>query len=312
MTTTKETRRLGRGLASLISSDLRVPDQIQEAAPPVIAHQSSLRGTPAPNRLMMISVDSIRQNPLQPRKIFDEQAINNLAASLKSKGILQPVVVRPAEKGYELVAGERRLRASKIAGLQEIPAIIRHVSDNELLEIALIENIHRSDLTPIERGAAYRAMQQRYGLTQEEIAERTGDDRTTVANYIRLLSLDSSIIELINSSRLSMGHARALLGVPDVTLQAQLAIRAVEEGLSVRQIEGAARNEKASEKPTRPDRTLRPAVANMEHLLASALGTRVKIKEGRRRHTGKIVIEYYNLDDFERILRVLGLPDEKE
>jgi ParB family chromosome partitioning protein len=259
---------------------------------------------------MAVPVDEIRQNPMQPRRSFGEQGLASLAASIRSKGALQPVLIRPAAGGYELVAGERRLRAARIAGLAEIPAIVRSVPDHELLELALVENIHREDLNPIDRARAYRALQERYDLSHEEIAQRLGDDRSTIANYVRLLGLSEELVSLVSSNELGVGHAKALLGLSDPNLQTSLGQRVVREGWSVRRLEAAVAEAKHGEAPRAREPKVRPAVTNMEQKLGEALGTRVIIRESRRRHSGRIVIEYYSLDDFERIVMLLGVPEE--
>jgi ParB family chromosome partitioning protein len=226
------------------------------------------------------------------------------------RGTLQPVVVRPSEGGYELIAGERRLRAARLAGLGEIPAIIRSVPDNELLELALIENIHRQDLNPIERARAYRALQQTHGLSHEQIAERVGEDRATATNYLRLLTLPEAVQQMVAAGELSAGHAKAILGLADAPTQEELAQRVRRQNWSVRRLEAAVAAAKKGDGGTAATRQARPAVADIEQRLSTILGTRVQIHEGRRRHTGRVVIEYYTLDDFQRITERLGVTEE--
>lgn len=308
---TKNMPRLGRGLSSLVSTDIAHTQETQRlpGSSPVQT-MDGLRGVAPPQRLMMISVDRIRQNPLQPRREFNEEALGRLAESLKDRGTLQPVVVRPSEGNFELIAGERRLRAAKIAGIHEIPAVVRSVNDDEMLELALIENIQRADLNPIERARAYQSIQQRTGLSHEEIAARVGDERVTVTNYIRLLSLPESVVQMVSKGEISGGHAKALLGVTNSLILEQLAARIVQEGWSVRRIEEAVAKTKppAADQPVA--RPARPVVTDMEQKLGAAVGTRVTIREGRRRHSGRIVVEYYTLDDFERIAGLLGVKLE--
>lgn len=327
----KAPRRLGRGLASLISTELtQPPAPAQPTAPPdsglrsapppaprqitpVIPDASSALSAPATQptgvRLAQIAVASIRTNPLQPRKTFDETRLAELAESLKKRGALQPIVVRPSEGGYELVAGERRLRASKLAGLKEIPAVIRVVADDQLLELALIENVQRADLNAVERARAYKLLADKYGLTHEQVAERMGEDRATVSNYIRLLGLGDDLLEYLADGRLSNGHAKALLSIQDVQNRKLLAIKAAEEGWSVRRLEFEATKARQPD-AFKPQETKRPVVADLEERLKASLGARVSIKEGRKKHTGRLVLEYYSLDDFERIMNRLGVDVE--
>ncbi len=311
---TKPTRRLGRGLSSLISSDTierhdLSGDTPSESTPTVPA--STIRGLPGTPRLAHIRLDQIRQNPLQPRRVFDEVSLAALAESIRQKGALQPVVVRPAESGYELIAGERRWRAAQLAGMAEIPAIIRSARDDELLELAIIENVHRADLNPVERARAYRQLQQRYQLSHEEIAKRVGEDRVSITNYIRILALPDDILEHLAAGNLSVGHAKVLLGVADPKAQHHFAEQCLSSNWSVRRLEQeiSGLSTKRIKKPPPP--AARPAVSDMEQRLSAALGSRVQIKEGRRRHSGRIVIEYYTLGDFDRIIERLGVPRDQ-
>jgi ParB family chromosome partitioning protein len=257
----------------------------------------------------MIQIAKVRKNPMQPRREFDDAALASLAHSLKAKGALQPILVRPAEGGYELVAGERRLRAAGLAGLTELPAIVRAVKDDELLELALIENIQREDLNPIERAKAYHLLSQKYGLTHDAIADRVGEDRATVSNYLRILALDDEIQGLIGAGELSTGHAKAILGITDKAVQLQVARAVVKGRWSVRQAEAAAAKTKTGSRLASAIEA-RPAVKDVEQRLSTSLGMRVRIQEGRRKHAGRLVIEYYNLDDFERVTSLLGVVRE--
>lgn len=312
----KEVRRLGRGIASLVSSELSgiggaSPPQSQSAPPPLESPPPPLATV---NRLANLPVKGIRPNPAQPRRHFNDEAIKSLADSLKRRGALQPITVRPAEGGYELIAGERRLRAAILAGIETIPAIIRAVKDDDLLELALIENIQRQDLNPVERAQAYKALQVRHGLTQDQIGERMGEDRATVANYIRLLELHEDVLRLLAGGQISMGHARALVAITDKKTQISFASRVVSEGWSVRKVEAAAGLLKSSGVAGTPRQERspkqRPQVAEMEQRLREHLGTRVAIREGRKQHSGRITIEYYSLDDFDRIVTQLGIARE--
>lgn len=330
-------RRLGRGLSSLISGELTahhhpraeteplrgqqapvspfVPaDRTEsqptgEVAPATDLNQTAGRGY----RLASLKVDSIRANPLQPRRVFDEHSLGELANSIRTRGNLQPIVVRPSDAGYELVAGERRLRATRLAGLTEIPAIIRSVADDQMLELALIENIQRADLNPVERARGYRLLAEKYNLTHEQVAERVGEDRATVSNYLRILTLGDSILPLLESGDLSSAHAKLLLSIPDNRSRHTMAQQVVSEGWSVRRLEqeltrstGAGTSERGSS--TKAGK--RPDVAELEERIRTTIGVRATIQEGRKRHTGKIVLQYYSLDDFDRIVRRLGVPIE--
>lgn len=308
----KDQKRLGRGLSSLLSADV-----IYQAPSPAEAHPPSplldrMRASPTAPILVSVPVDSVRNNPLQPRRSFDERSLATLAESIRDRGALQPIVVRPAESGYELVAGERRLRAAKLAGITHLPAIIRKADDDELLELALIENIQRADLNPVERARAYRVLHTTYTLSHEDIAHRMGEDRATVTNYLRLLSLPEQVLEMIEVGKLTMGHGRALLGCTESVLQLSIAEQAATESWSVRQTEKAVARIAAGEKPVRDAPPTRPVIKDIEDRLSRALATKVRIQEGRRRHSGRLIIEYYGLEDFQRIAGILGLGDDEQ
>jgi ParB family chromosome partitioning protein len=265
----------------------------------------------AAGRPAEIETGRIDPNPYQPRQDFDEDGIEELMASIHSTGIIQPVVLRPKAGGrYELVSGERRLRAAEALGLPTVPAIIRDVPDDRLLEMALIENIQRRDLNPIEKAEAFRDFMARYHLTQEEAARRIGVDRASLANHIRLLELPEEIQVLVRRQALGMSHARTIASLTDPAEQLELAKRAIRDGLSVRQLERAV--QRAVQGPSTPaspmpgsTRTSSPQVAALENELRSLLGTKVRIEEGRKAGTGRIVVEYYSFDDFDRILAAL-------
>lgn len=305
--------RLGRGLSSLISPELRAgPQSAVAAAPDSAPHASPTAPSPAPTsqiRAMVLPLASIRANPAQPRKLFEEHLLQGLAESIKQSGIIQPILVRPAGNGYELVAGERRLRAATLAGLTEIPAIVRPVADNDMLELALVENIQRQDLNPIDRARAYQALMTRHSLTHDQIAAKTGEDRATISNFLRLLGLHNEVQVMLITGELSTGHAKALSGITDKQLQYTIAQSAVTGAWSVRQVEAAiAKTKQGSPTPAQPE--ARSVVKDVEDALSKTLGLRVRIHEGRRKHTGKLIIEYYNLDDFERVTARLGLSPE--
>ncbi|MCA0972322.1 ParB/RepB/Spo0J family partition protein [Halobacillus litoralis] len=246
-----------------------------------------------------IPVQSCRPNPYQPRLTFDDEAIEELSQSIKEHGILQPIIVRKSIKGYEIVVGERRFRASKKAGLETIPALVRDWTDEQMMELALLENLQREDLTPVEEAKAYQSLQKELGVTQDELSERLGKSRSHIANLIRLLSLPSEVIQKINDGTLSMGHGRALLGLKQRDAVLKMAERIENEKLSVRQVERLIQEmtqKKKKKKPAAKD----VFIQEREHSLKQQLGTGVKIHKGKRK--GKIEIEFMNEEDLERIL----------
>lgn len=257
----------------------------------------------AAEEVLHVPVGTIRPNRFQPRREISGESFDNLKASIAQDGILQPVVVRPAESGYELIAGERRWRAAQEIGLEVIPVIIRQADDERALELALIENIQREDLNPIDRAHAYRRLMNTFALTQEEAASRVGQERSTVANTLRLLDLPDEVQEMVRSAQLTMGHARALLALRDGEAILKAARKVVEEGLSVRDTEAMS----SPRRPGRPRvRKAKPAeVRDLETKLRRHFGTKVEVAAGRKR--GRIVIEYYSSDDLERILDQMGV-----
>ena len=268
--------------------------------------------------LIDAAVSTIHPSSFQPRSHFDEEALAALTASVRELGVLQPVLVRPrAEGGYELIAGERRWRAAKRAGLQTIPALVRTVSDTASLEQAVVENIHRENLNPMEEAAAYQQLLEDFGLTHEQLAARVGKSRAAVTNTLRLFQLPPSIQRLVADGQLSAGHARALLGTPDRAYQEALAKRAVAEELSVRAVEEAVRARTGgappadtppdASPPASPTRRLRPpGLLELEELLSNHLDTRVKVEMGPRK--GRVQIEFATLEDLERIYRLMTEP----
>ncbi len=257
-----------------------------------------------------IPIENIVPNPFQPRQAFSPQELDELAASIREKGIVQPILVRPHTGGkFEVVAGERRWRAAKLAGLSQVPALIRELSDHESLEIALVENIQREDLNPVEEAQAYNQLITQFKLTQEEMAKKVGKDRSSVANTLRLLQLPPSILEMVKKSRLSEGHARALLGISDTGAMERLAQKVVRDNLSVREVERLAQGIKPA-KPVKAKSSKRsdlkdPHTRNLEEELRRKLSTQVKVLP-RSGQKGKIEIEYYSLEDLDRILALLG------
>ena len=286
---------LGKGLGALIPNE-------------AVADRG---GGQAAVSLLELPLASIRPNPYQPRSHFDESSLSGLAASIREVGVLQPVLVRPTGEGhYELIVGERRWRAAHRAGLQTIPAVVQVAADRESLERAVVENLHRDDLNPLEEAAAYQQLIEDFGLTHEELALRVGRSRAAVSNTLRLFQLPPSVQRLLAEGQLDAGHARALLGTPDRSFQEMLARRAVAEGLSVRAVEEAVRarqGESARPSARQSSRSVGPRPAplvELEELLAHHLDTRVTVEMGGSR--GRVVVEFANLDDLERIYRAMA------
>lgn len=260
-----------------------------------------------------LPVEALKPSAFQPRRSIGREGIEELAKSIREHGVVQPILVRPAQEGFEIVAGERRWRAALAAGLGTVPAIVRVLSDSKALEIALVENVQREDLSPIEQARAYKKLSEELGLTQEMVAERVGKSRAHIANIVRLLDLDEAVQEMVADGRISFGHARALLGLEDRRRQASLAEEIAREGLSVRQAEERVRGE-AAKRPSgtasRAVRTREPFLDSLEASLRAVLGTRVRISPGKRK--GRIEIEYYGEDDLERIAGIIGGADAVE
>ena len=255
---------------------------------------------------MTLHINEIEPNRNQPRKVFDEKTLDELAASIKQFGIIQPIVVQKREDYYEIIAGERRWRAAKIAGLKEIPVIIKEYSDNEMLEISLIENIQREDLNPIEEAKAYQALIEEFHLKQEEIADKVSKSRSAITNSMRLLKLSKPVQEMLINGEISMGHARALLAITDEDIQVKTAERVRDEGLSVRNIEKIVKDlsSKRDNKKEETDDTYKFLYRDLEENLKQILGNKVTIKN-KKNNKGKIEIEYYSQDDLERIIDLL-------
>ena len=277
---------LGRGLSALI------PD-----APPTPA---------ASERALEVDIDLLRPNKFQPRTHIDETRIDELARSIKSNGVIQPIVVRKHETGYEIVAGERRWRASQRAGLLKVPVVVRDIPDDRLLAAALIENIQRQDLNPIEEAHAYRRLADEFGLTQEQIAEAVGKDRSSVANYVRLLRLPTPVRDHVASGSLSMGHARALLSLPDDATQQKIGLAVVEKRLSVRETESLVKRT-IEPQPAKAEAPKDVHTRAAEERLRFALGTRVRIE--RRGKGGRIEIDFGDENELHRLYEQLTTPN---
>ena len=259
-----------------------------------------------------VKLSLIRPNPYQPRRTFDQKALRELASSIQESGVFQPIILRqpdPKLKRYELIAGERRFRASKLAKQTTIPAIIRTMSDEKMMEVAVLENLQREDLTPLEEAQAYQTLMDKLSLTQAQVAERLGKSRPYIANYLRLLGLPNEIKELVSAGKLSMGQARTLLGLKDRKQLVKLAKQAVEKNLTVRQLEElVAQMNGTTEKKRAKRRQRKPAyVREAESQLQSKFGTKVAVAPSRKKNAGKIEIPYTSADDFNRILEVLNI-----
>jgi ParB family chromosome partitioning protein len=261
--------------------------------------------------LAQLPIRKIKPNPAQPRKHFDDEALTELVHSITEIGLLQPIVVRQVGAEFELIAGERRLRASKKAGLKEIPALIRETADEAMLRDALLENLHRSELTPLEEAAAYQQLLEDFGCTQEELATRLGRSRPQISNTIRLLNLPPAVQRRVAAGVLSAGHARALLGLKDPTQIEKLAARIVAEGLSVRSVEeivsvGMAGDKPESKAAKRKITISAPGLAELGDRMSQRLDTRVSVAVGNKR--GKVVIEFATLEDLRRIVEIIDPP----
>lgn len=259
-----------------------------------------------------VKLSLIRPNPYQPRRTFDQKALRELASSIQESGVFQPIILRqpdPKLKRYELIAGERRFRASKLAKQTTIPAIIRTMSDEKMMEVAVLENLQREDLTPLEEAQAYQTLMDKLSLTQAQVAERLGKSRPYIANYLRLLGLPNEIKELVSAGKLSMGQARTLLGLKYRKQLVKLAKQAVEKNLTVRQLEElVAQMNGTAEKKRAKRRQRKPAyVREAESQLQSKFGTKVAVAPSRKKNAGKIEIPYTSADDFNRILEVLNI-----
>ncbi|KYG36911.1 chromosome partitioning protein ParB [Bacillus gaemokensis] len=254
-----------------------------------------------------ITVTELRPNPYQPRKNFQEEAIQELAASIKEHGILQPLIVRKSIKGYEIVAGERRYRAAKEARLETVPAVVRSLNEQQMMEFALLENLQREDLNPMEEAVAYQLLMDELSVTQEQLAKRLGKSRPYIANYIRLLTLPSFVQEMIASGKLSMAHGRTLLTIKDEEQLKSLLKRIEKEGLNVRQLEQIVQqiNQRVSRETKKIPKERNIFFEERETLLREKFGTGVKIKETKK-EKGKIEIEFFNKEDLNRILELLS------
>lgn len=299
---TAKQKGLGRGLDSLISSNTKIYDQSSE----------NLQ-----NNVSEIVISEIVPSPWQPRKIFDEEPLNDLVLSIKEHGILQPLVVRKTNDKYELVAGERRWRAAQLASLKKVPIVLIEVDDKKALEIALVENLQREDLNPIEEAKGYALLKETFNLTQEQVSERVGKGRTTITNALRLLDLSDFIQEKVSLNILSVGHAKVLLKINDLSQQNDIAQNVIKENLSVRALEKIVRRlglppkKKRAEKVDIPNEYLKSLTENLHKYLGSS----VKIIPSKTLTNGKkikgsVQIDYYDNDELDRMLQIIGYEEE--
>ncbi|MCC7497959.1 MAG: ParB/RepB/Spo0J family partition protein [Bryobacterales bacterium] len=299
MTKQPETTRkaLGKGLSALLPA---------RPAPP-----AAVTPEPSAETVTRIAIDQIDPNPLQPRSQFQPESLHELAQSIESNGIIQPLVVRKSGSRFQLIAGERRWRAAKLAGLTRVPVVLQDFPEDRLLEITLIENIQREDLNPIEVAHAFQRLAKDANLSHEEIGQRTGKDRATVTNTLRLLRLPQSVQQLLSERRLSMGHARAIAGLSTPELQQDVAAKTISQALSVRQVERMIARMAASPTPSSTDKqppTVDPNVRAAIDRLESALGTRVRLVE-KSAERGRFEIEYYSADERDRIFSLIAGED---
>ena len=294
---------LGKGLEALFGDAEVAP---AEKKPASRKKQTPSKAEEAPSDeggVLYVSIDDIRPNSAQPRKTFDDEKLEELSASIERHGVIQPVVLRKLGKGYELVAGERRWRAARMAGLKEIPCIVKELTDEENMLLAIIENMQRKDLNPIEEAEGLKQMIDAYGLTQEQVSYSVSKSRPYITNSLRLLKLPGKVQELTAEGKITTGHARALASVKNKQKQVELAVRAAQEGLSVRQIEALAKEAKEPASKPAKRRTKTADEKRVEEDLRSVLGTKVNLN--RKGKKGKIEIEFYSADELERLIELL-------
>lgn len=322
----KRTARLGRGLSSLMSGGGPAAVPI-DAAPPADPNQPKSEAelndvgdqssTATHNGLVSLKISQIEPNPYQPRQRFNEESLQSLSESIRHDGVMQPIIVRgPVENGqYQIIAGERRWRACQLADIQSVPAIIRDLSDQDAAEWALIENIQREDLNPIEQAEAFQALLDRYQLSHDQIADRAGINRSTVSNTLRLLNLHDDVRRMLLDGLLSAGQGRAIAGLSDGDAQKKLAIKAVRQNWSVRQVESAVRQMNsapvAGESGSKSGKAGRATyLADLQKQIGQQLGTKVQVKAGRKKGTGTLSIDFYSFDQFEELLAKLGVKTD--
>ena len=311
-------KALGKGLSALIPDSYK--DHMAAAEKEILTTAATITTEPEnivpaaglpekSSAFQLIPISLIAPNIDQPRKTFNTETIEELADSIREKGVLQPIIVKKKSDGaFELVCGERRFRAAALCGLSEVPAIIKDVADEDFLEWALIENIQREDLNPIEEAEAYQRLVEERKISQEEVAKRVGKNRVTVTNTLRLLRLPQEVKQYLAEGRLSAGHARALLGLLTPEHQRQMAKRIVEENLSVRQVEAIVNRSNAHKRKAKSARHLSAEIVDLETRLTHFLGTQTKIYPRKNQKEGRVEIQYFSLDDLDRVLQKIGLP----
>jgi ParB family chromosome partitioning protein len=311
--TIEKARHLGRGLESLLGPIMSGGSEATAVLPDQVVGPNFPPDNELSESMLKIGIEAISPNPYQMRTVWDEQELADLAQSIRANGVIQPILVRRVGTGYQLIAGERRLRAAQLASLETIPAVVRQATDEEMMELALVENVHRADLNPIERARAYQSYLRTFSLTQAEAAERLGEDRSVIANYVRLLDLPDEIKQMLTEGQLMMGHARAILALPTDELRRKLANRALAARLSVREVERLVRKYVAGNEQARAGAHPKsPHILDLERKLSSRLGTRVNIETRKNGQRGKIIIEFYSLDEFDRIAEAVGLASLEE
>jgi len=310
-------KALGKGLSALIPDSYKdhmaAEKEISVATATITTEpEAAVQAAVFPTKeaaFQLIPTTLIAPNADQPRKTFNTESIEELASSIREKGVLQPVIVKKKNDGkFELVCGERRFRAAMVCGLAEVPAIIKDIADEDFLEWALIENIQREDLNPIEEAEAYQRLVEERRISQEEVAKRVGKNRVTVTNTLRLLRLPQEVKQYLADGRLSAGHARALLGLLTPEHQRQMAKRIVEENLSVRQVEAIVNRSNAHKRKAKSARHLSAEIVDLETRLTHYLGTQAKIYPRKNQKEGRVEIQYFSLDDLDRVLQKIGLP----
>lgn len=286
------------------------PPAVHEGTPGEASVPNATTGEDVPRigQVVEVPLEGIVPNPHQPRRQMDEAGVSELAASIRSTGLIQPIVVRRTKVGYELIAGERRWRAARMAGLATVPVLIREVNSIEQAQMALVENIQREDLNPVDRALAYRTLMSQLGLTQAELASRTGEDRSSVANYLRLLDLAAPVQAMVVDGRLTMGHAKILAGIPDPVEQERLAGIVVNQSLSVRNLERTLQS--AAAPVTREVKETEPHLKDLETTISRQLGLRVQVRAASRKGQGKLILHYATLDQFDDIIGKLGVKVE--
>ena len=284
-------RALGKGLEELFNSEVLDYSAVEERI---------VNETPK-EEITNVKIKDLRANPYQPRKVFDEEALQELANSIKEHGVFQPIIVKKSIKGYEIIAGERRVKASELAGLEEIPAIIRDFNDTQMMEIALLENLQRENLTAIEEATAYKKLQETLSLTQEDLAKRLGKSRSHITNMLGLLSLPEDIQEDINNKKISMGHARVLSKLENVSQQKELEEKIIKDGISVRELEELTQEPKIVKTNPQKRKKEYNEYSYLQDELSEKLGTKVVLKKN------KIEISFVNANDLNRILEVLNI-----